>query len=193
MTEQIFDVVIIGAGISGMAVAIDMIRLHQNRNFVLLEKGHRVGGTWSDNEYPGCCCDVWSHLYSYSFAPNPDWTREYPTQPEIQRYLSGVANRYSLGEKIRFRTSVEGSVFDPATGIWTTTTRRETDGFTQTVRSRFLVSAVGQLNLPKYPDITGIDKFEGKIMHSARWDKSVDLSGKRVAVIGNGDSYVEFS
>lgn len=186
--DEITDVVIIGAGISGMTVAIDMIRLGNGRNFVILEKGHRVGGTWSDNIYPGCCCDVWSHLYSLSFSPNPDWSREYPTQPEIQRYLAGVAHKYTLEQNVRFNSSVEGCTFDPALGIWTTTIRNGCDDQTQTIRSRFVVSAVGQLNLPKYPKIPGIDDFAGRVMHSARWDHSVDLRGKRVAVIGNGES-----
>lgn len=186
--ERIIDVVIIGAGISGMTVAIDMIRLGNGRDFVMVEKGHRVGGTWSDNVYPGCCCDVWSHLYSLSFSPNPAWTREYPTQPEIQRYLAGVARKYDLEKHIRFDTSVEGCTFDPVSGIWTTTVRRGHDGETQNLQSRFVVSAMGQLNMPKYPAIPGIDGFAGRTMHSARWDHTVDLRGKRVAVIGNGKS-----
>jgi cation diffusion facilitator CzcD-associated flavoprotein CzcO len=184
--QDIADVIIIGAGISGMTVGIDMIRLGNGRNFVILEKGYRVGGTWSDNEYPGCCCDVWSHLYSLSFSPNPYWSREYPTQPEIQRYLAKVAQKYDLGRHIHFNTVVDSCVFDPKLGLWTTTVHRGKSGETQTYRSRFIVSAVGQLNLPKYPEIPGLNGFKGKVMHSARWDKSVDLSGKRIGVIGNG-------
>lgn len=184
---EVTDVVIIGAGISGMTVAIDMIRLGNGRNFVILEKGHRVGGTWSDNVYPGCCCDVWSHLYSLSFSPNPDWSREYPTQPEIQRYLAGVARKYDLERNTRFNTSVEGCTFDQASGMWTTSIREENGNQTQMIRSRFVVSAMGQLNMPKYPQIPGIDDFAGQVMHSARWDHSVDLRGKQVAVIGNGE------
>lgn len=185
-TEDVVDVIIIGSGISGMTVAIDMLRLNDKRRFLILEKGHRVGGTWSDNEYPGCCCDVWSHLYSLSFCPNPDWSREYPTQPEIQRYLAGVARTYNLDKHIVFETVVESCVFDLDTGIWTTTTRRVNDGSTRTYRSRFVVSAVGQLNQPAYPKLSGMEIFQGDVMHSARWDKTVDLRGKRVAVIGNG-------
>jgi cation diffusion facilitator CzcD-associated flavoprotein CzcO len=182
-----------------MTVAIDMLRQGNGRNFVILEKGHRVGGTWSDNEYPGACCDgmcyvpnvftdvmanpliVWSHLYSLSFEPNPEWTREYPTQPEIQRYLAGVARKYQLERNIRFGSEVEDCLFDPCSGLWSTHTR---DGSMYT--SRFLVSAVGQLNSPQLPDITGLGEFNGKTMHSARWDTSYDLTGKTVAVIGNG-------
>lgn len=164
-----------------------MIRLNNNRSFKILEKGRRVGGTWSDNEYPGCCCDVWSHLYSLSFAPNPNWSREYPTQPEIQRYLTEVARKYDLERNIHFDTSVEGSKFDIETGIWTTTANGG-NGI-QTYRSRFVVTAVGQLNLPKYPKISGLNQFTGKVMHSARWDHSVDLRGKRIGLIGNGTLY----
>ncbi|CAK1356653.1 unnamed protein product [Cercospora beticola] len=190
-SETTTDVVIIGAGISGMTLAIDMMRLGNGDNFVIIEKGRRVGGTWSDNEYPGCCCDVWSHLYSLSFSPNPDWTREYPTQPEIHRYLTGVAHKYDLERHIRFNTEVKGCKFDPVTGIWTTTVRRGDDGGEATLHSRFVVSAMGQLNNPQYPKITGMDDFAGRIMHSARWDKSFDLRGKKVAVIGNGATAIQ--
>jgi cation diffusion facilitator CzcD-associated flavoprotein CzcO len=184
--DGVVDVIIIGSGISGMTVAIDMLRLNNKRRFLILEKGHRVGGTWSDNEYPGCCCDVWSHLYSLSFCPNPDWSREYPTQPEIQRYLAGVARTYDLDEHTIFETAVESCEFDLDTGTWTTTTRRTKDASTQIYRSRFVVSAVGQLNQPAYPKLSGMENFQGAVMHSARWDKTVDLRGKKVAVIGNG-------
>lgn len=183
--EQV-DVVIIGAGISGITAGIDMLRVNNSRNFVILEKGHRVGGTWSDNEYPGCCCDVWSHLYSLSFSPNPNWTREYPTQPEIQRYLASVVKRYDLERQISFDTEVEGCKFDSTTGLWTTTVQSGTGREVRKIRSRFVVSAVGQLSRPNYPRIPGLESFTGKVMHSARWDKSYDLRGKRVGVIGNG-------
>ncbi|KAK5734509.1 hypothetical protein LTR17_008869 [Elasticomyces elasticus] len=189
--EDVVDVIIIGSGISGMTVAIDMLRLNDKRRFLILEKGHRVGGTWSDNEYPGCCCDVWSHLYSLSFCPNPDWSREYPTQPEIQRYLASVARTYNLEKHIVFETIVESCVFDLDTGIWTTTICRVKDGSTGTFRSRFVVSAVGQLNQPAYPKLSGMNKFQGAIMHSARWDKTMDLRGKTVAVIGNGATAIQ--
>lgn len=189
MANENFDVVIIGAGISGMTAAIDMIRLGKGRSFVIVEKGRRVGGTWSDNEYPGCCCDVWSHLYSLSFCPNPDWSREYPTQPEIQRYLAGVARKYDLESKIRFNTVVQGCTFDPTSGFWTTTVLRVDGSQKSSLKSRFVVSAVGQLSQPNYPTIPGLDTFDGRVLHSARWDKELDLRGKRVGVIGNGKTY----
>lgn len=120
-----------------------------------------------------------------SFCPNPSWSREYSPQPEIQRYLAYVARKYDVERNIRFNTAVEGCALNPASGIWTTTTRQGS-GRPQTIHSRFVVSAVGQLNLPRYPNISGLDSFEGKVMHSARWGKSRDLRGKQVAIIGNG-------
>ncbi|KAH7378185.1 cyclohexanone monooxygenase [Cadophora sp. MPI-SDFR-AT-0126] len=189
-------VVIIGAGISGICVAIDQLK-KTNRNFVILEKGTGIGGTWRDNKYPGCCCDVWSHLYSYSFEPNPSWTREYGGQEEILQYLIGVAHKYELYRYIRFNTSVDSARWDDTTNKWNTTVSvlggkdAEYGGDTYTMTSDFLVSAVGQLNLPKFPDIAGLHEFEGRLMHSARWDWSYSLRGKKVAIIGNGATAVQ--
>ncbi|KIV98102.1 hypothetical protein PV10_01788 [Exophiala mesophila] len=184
------SVVIIGGGISGMCTAIDLIS-NNIHNFVILEKSGGVGGTWRDNKYPGCCCDVWSHLYSYSFEQNPDWTREYPGQEEILRYLMGVAQKYELYRYVRFNTAVDSAKWDDASKKWKTsvTVQGAKDaefGQNYTITSDFLVSAVGQLNVPRYPDIDGLDQFTGKLMHSARWDWSYSLKGKKVAIIGNG-------
>ncbi|KAK5551734.1 hypothetical protein LTR46_010329 [Exophiala xenobiotica] len=184
-------VVIIGAGISGMCTAIDLIKRNNCRNFIILEKSGGVGGTWRDNRYPGCCCDVWSHLYSFSYEQNSDWTREYPGQEEILRYLMGVAQKYELYRYVRFNTAVESAKWDDADKKWKTTVsvqgaKDAEFGSTYTITSDFLVSAVGQLNVPKMPDIPGLDEFRGKLMHSARWDWSYDLRGKKVAIIGNG-------
>ncbi|KAI5867470.1 hypothetical protein GGS23DRAFT_179258 [Durotheca rogersii] len=189
-------VVIIGAGISGMCIAIDMIRRNRSRNFIILEKGSRVGGTWGDNQYPGCCCDVWSHLYSYSFEPNPNWSTMYPEHKEIHAYLVGVAEKWSLFRHIRFNSLVEEARWDNQAYKWTTKVQvlgGKDAEYTQsyTVSSDFLISGVGQLNYPLYPDIEGMKSFEGKMMHTARWDSSYDLSGKRIAVIGNGASAVQ--
>ncbi|OQV04786.1 hypothetical protein CLAIMM_09618 [Cladophialophora immunda] len=184
-------VVIIGAGISGMCTAIDLIKRNNCRNFVILEKSGGLGGTWRDNKYPGCCCDVWSHLYSYSFEQNPDWTREYPGQEEILQYLMGVAQKYELYRYVRFNTAVDSAKWDDSEKKWKTTVsvqgaKDAEFGSTYTITSDFLVSAVGQLNVPRMPDIPGVDEFRGKIMHSARWDWSYNLRGKKVAIIGNG-------
>lgn len=201
-------VVIIGGGISGMCTAIDLIKRNNCKNFVILEKGSGLGGTWRDNKYPGCCCDgehlfdqtvmlfadlptVWSHLYSYSFEQNPDWTREYPGQEEILQYLQGVAQKYELYRYVRFNSAVESAKWDDVTKKWRTAVsvqgvKDAEFGSSYTITSDFLVSAVGQLNLPKLPDIPGLDEFQGKLMHSARWDWSYDIRGKKVAIIGNG-------
>ena len=134
---------------------------------------------------------VWSHLYSYSFEQNPDWTREYPGQEEILRYLMGVAQKYDLYRHVRFNTAVESAQWDDASKKWKTTVSVQGGkdaefGSTYTISSDFLVSAVGQLNVPRLPDIEGLEDFKGKLMHSARWDWSYSLGGKRVAIIGNG-------
>ncbi|PQE20671.1 flavin-binding monooxygenase protein [Rutstroemia sp. NJR-2017a BBW] len=190
------DVLIIGAGLSGMTTAIEMIRKGLGRNFIIVEKGNQVGGTWNDQRYPGCCCDVWSHLYSLSFEPNPNWTREYPGQEEILDYLISIAHKYQLYRHIRFNTAVSEARWDASTNTWKSTLIRLGSkdaefGSEYTVTSRFLVSAVGQLNVPKYPDILGLEQFHGKKMHTARWDWEYDVSGKRVGIIGNGATAVQ--
>ena len=135
--------------------------------------------------------DVWSHLYSLSFEPNPSWTREYPGQEEILDYIVDLAHKYQLYKHIRFNSSVEEARWDETTYTWKTKIARlgskdSEFGQSYTVTSDFLVSGVGQLNVPKYPDIQGIDSFSGKLMHSARWDWDYDLTNKKIGIIGNG-------
>ncbi|KAJ6023057.1 hypothetical protein N7499_008375 [Penicillium canescens] len=184
-------VVIIGAGISGMCMAIDLIKRNNCHNFVILEKGSSVGGTWNDNKYPGCCCDIWSSLYSYSFEQNPDWSREYPGQEEFHAYLVRIAEKYGLYKYIRFNSTVEEAQWDDNESNWKTSvvvTGEKDSEYSNSyiLKSDFLISAVGQLNLPRQPNIPGLEDFQGKMMHSARWDWSYDITGKRVAIIGNG-------
>ncbi|KAH7112141.1 flavin-binding monooxygenase-like protein [Dendryphion nanum] len=184
-------VVIIGAGISGMCMAIDLIRRNKCHNFIIVEKSSGIGGTWNDNKYPGCCCDVWSTLYSYSFHQNPSWTRLYPSQEEILSYLHTVAHKYQLYKYIRFNTSVSAATWDSSASKWRVdvkVTGAKDAEFTPayTIETDFLISAVGQLNQPYYPDIEGLENFKGKIMHSARWDWSYNFTGKKIGVIGNG-------
>jgi cation diffusion facilitator CzcD-associated flavoprotein CzcO len=174
-------------------MAIDLLKRNTLQNFIILEKSSSVGGTWHDNKYPGCCCDVWSMLYSYSFEQNPDWTREYPGQEEILDYLRNVAQKYGLYKYIRFNSSVEEARWDDEKRRWQVDVKvtggkdaEFNDAYS--IDCDFLVSAVGQLNQPRYPDIEGLDEFKGKIMHSARWDWSYSLEGKSVGVIGNGTS-----
>ncbi|KAL3467688.1 hypothetical protein BJX64DRAFT_283156 [Aspergillus heterothallicus] len=188
-------VVIIGAGISGMCMAIDLLR-RNHQNFIILEKGSSIGGTWSDNKYPGCCCDVWSSLYSYSFEQHANWTREYPGQEEILTYLTGVASKYNLYPHIRFNTTVKEARWDDDERRWkvqVSVSGVKTSEFQSAyeLSANVLISGVGQLNLPRWPDLPGIDDFKGKSMHSARWDWTYDWTGKRIAVIGNGATAVQ--
>ncbi|KAB8199754.1 hypothetical protein BDV34DRAFT_29590 [Aspergillus parasiticus] len=184
-------VVIIGAGISGLCMAIDVIKRSKCRNIVILEKGNQVGGTWTDNRYPGCACDIWSTLYSFSFEQKTDWTREHPGQEEIRDYLIHVAEKYGLYKFIRFNTTVQEARWDDKQLKWkvsvaTSGAKEPQFHDSYDITTDFLVSAVGQLNVPSWPSIPGLDDFTGKLMHSARWDWTYDFTGKRVAIIGNG-------
>jgi cation diffusion facilitator CzcD-associated flavoprotein CzcO len=177
-------VAIIGTGFAGLAMAI-ALRRRGEQDVVLLERAHDVGGTWRDNHYPGAACDVQSNLYSFSFAPNPDWPRSYSEQPEIQAYLQATADRYGVREKCVFGAEVTAACWDDAARHWVVTT---TAG---EFRATVLVSAAGALADPTYPDIPGLDSFAGTVMHSARWDAGHDLTGDRVAVIGTGASAIQ--
>ena len=178
------DVVIVGSGFAGLGAAVALEGAGR-RNLLVLEKGDSVGGTWRDNTYPGCACDVQSHLYSFSFAPNPHWTRTFARQPEIRAYLEGVADRYRLRDRIRFGAQVTDAEWDGAGWVVGTA-----DG--QVVRARVLVWATGPLHIPQIPDVDGLESFTGAVFHSARWDHDHDLRGRRVAVIGTGASAVQF-
>jgi cation diffusion facilitator CzcD-associated flavoprotein CzcO len=177
-------VLVIGAGFGGLGTAI---RLQQQgeTDFLVVDKGTEVGGTWRDNTYPGAACDVPSQLYSFSFAPNPDWSRSFSPQPEIQAYLRRVAEGAGVLDRFRFGTAVEEATWDDDTAAWTV---RTTAG---TVTADVVVAAAGGLSEPRMPDIDGIDGFTGEIFHSARWNHDYDLTGKRVAVIGTGASAVQ--
>jgi cation diffusion facilitator CzcD-associated flavoprotein CzcO len=155
-------------------------------NFIILERNDHLGGTWYDNAYPGAACDVESHLYSYSFEPNPDWSRQFGPQGEILKYMEHCAEKYELTPYIRLNTNIAKSVYDEKTGLWTVTAEGG-----ETFRGRSVVTCSGGLSQPAYPDIKGLESFEGKLFHSARWDKSYDLKGKKVAVIGTGASAIQ--
>src|SRR5262245_9707941 len=181
--------IVIGAGMSGMAAAV---RLQQcGIPFTILEKNRDVGGTWLENTYPGCRVDVPNHMYSYSFEPEHDWPQYFSTQPALLDYFRGVADRHGLREQIRFETEVEEAVWDETGALWSVRVRRA-DGSTETLGAEVLISAVGQLNRPKYPSIPGRERFRGVAFHSAAWNHEVDLTGKRVAVIGTGASAFQF-
>lgn len=179
------DVAIIGTGFAGLCMAIQLQKAGQT-DFVLIERGDEVGGTWRDNHYPGAACDVPSHLYSFSFEPNPDWSRKYPTQPELYSYLRGVADKYNLRPKIRFNAPLEEATYDAAAQHWVI----RAGG--RTLTARVLVSGSGGLAEPKLPDIPGVERYQGIRFHSSQWDHGVDLRGKRVAVIGTGASAIQF-
>ncbi len=178
-------VVIVGTGFSGLCMAI---RLKQAGidDFVLLEKASEVGGTWRENHYPGAACDVPSHLYCYSFEPKPDWSRMFAPQPEILGYLRHCATKYGIRRHIRFETEALAARFDERERMWEVKTR---DG--ARFRSNVLVQAKGALHIPSIPKLEGASRFEGPIFHSARWRHDVDLTGKRVAVIGSGASAIQ--
>ncbi|TGY90421.1 NAD(P)/FAD-dependent oxidoreductase [Marinicauda algicola] len=179
------DVLVVGAGMSGLAMGHHLKR-RGIADFLILEKSGGVGGVWRDNRYPGSGCDVPSHLYSFSFAPKPDWSRKYAPRDEILEYFEDVAGREGLYPHCRFGVAVKALAFDRGEGRWTVALE---DG--RTLKARAVVSAVGQLSEPFVPEIEGLDGFGGLVMHTARWDRSVDLSGKRVAVIGNAASAIQ--
>ncbi|MGV9680326.1 flavin-containing monooxygenase [Nocardia sp. NPDC003482] len=180
------DVVVVGAGLGGLGTAVALRRAGIG-DFVVLEKADDVGGTWRENTYPGCACDVTSFMYSYSFAQRHDWTRMYPSQPEILDYIKRVTKEADIESHIRFRTEVVSCEFDEDADRWTVRTRTG-----ETYRPRFVVLANGVLHRPYTPDYPGLDEFTGRHFHAARWDDSVDLTGKRVAVVGTGASAVQF-
>jgi cation diffusion facilitator CzcD-associated flavoprotein CzcO len=193
-------IVIIGAGFGGigMAIALKKAGFH---DFVVLEKSEDLGGTWHHNQYPGCACDVPSPLYSYSFELNPSWSRLFAPQQEIWDYLRMCARKYGVDEHIRYGRTVEHLDWDDGARRWNIPTSRD-DGDTrddgdgvgraEDYRARAVVAGAGALHLPSVPDIPGAERFGGPAFHSAQWDRSLDLGGKRVAVIGTGASAIQF-
>ncbi|TDD28875.1 NAD(P)/FAD-dependent oxidoreductase [Actinomadura sp. KC06] len=181
-----YKVVVIGTGFSGLGMAIGLKRSGVH-DFVILEKADEVGGTWRENTYPGCACDIMSLLYSYSFEPNTGWSRMFPKQRELLQYIKDIVDKYDLAQHIRFNTEVTGSEYDDATDTWQVFTAGG-----EVVRGRALVSGMGPLHRPSIPDLPGLASFEGTTFHSAEWDHSYDLTGRRVAVIGTGASAIQF-
>ena len=182
----IHSVVIIGAGFGGLGMAIKLKAQGQG-DIVIIEKGGDVGGCWRDNTYPGAACDVPSHLYSFSFERYYPWSRRFAPQSEIFAYQQHCARKYDVYRHMRFNTEVAKASFDEAQGVWAITLTND-----ETIFARILITATGQLNQPAYPKMPGIHDFKGAHFHSARWDHSVDLKGKTVAVIGTGASAIQF-
>lgn len=185
MSQKNFDseVAIIGTGFSGMGAAIALDRGGFS-DFLLLEKSQDIGGTWRDNQYPGACCDVPSHLYSFSFELNPDWSHRFSPAPEIHAYQQKVIEKYGL--RARTRGGFEVDTADYSSGGWTL---KSTGG--AQLRVRYLISAIGALHIPNKPDFPGLDRFAGKVMHSAEWDRGYDLNGKKIIVIGSAASAIQ--
>jgi cation diffusion facilitator CzcD-associated flavoprotein CzcO len=183
LPEQV-TVAVVGAGFGGIGVGI-RLREAGLTDFVILERASTVGGTWRDNTYPGCACDVPSHLYSYSFAPNPGWSRGFSGQQEIWRYLEDVADRYRVRGHIRFGTEVTEARWDGAASRWRLQTARGA------LTADVMIVAAGPLSEPSVPDIPGLDSFPGEVFHSARWNHAASLAGKRVAVVGTGASAIQ--
>jgi cation diffusion facilitator CzcD-associated flavoprotein CzcO len=179
-------IVIIGSGFSGIGMGIALKKAGFS-DFVILEKGADLGGTWRDNRYPGCACDVPSPLYSFSYELNPSWSHLFAPQPEIWEYLRDCAAKYGVDKHIRYDSPVEGMEWDDAALEWTVRT-----GGGDRYRAHAIVSGAGALHIPSYPDISGMDRFSGESFHSSCWDQSSDLTGKRVAVIGTGASSIQF-
>ena len=178
-------IAIIGTGFAGLGMAI---RLKQEGidDFVVLEKADDVGGTWRENTYPGVQCDVPSHLYSFSFAPNPNWSRTFPLGDEIWDYLRECAVRYGVMPHIRFGEEVRSAEWDDEHQRWRIETADDT------ITAQVLVAGTGPLHEPSIPAVPGLDRFEGKTFHSAEWDHDHDLTGERVAVVGTGASAIQF-
>lgn len=177
------DAVIIGSGFSGLGMAIALERA--GKRYVVLEKAQSVGGTWRENRYPGCACDVPSHLYSFSFAPNPNWSRHYAPQKEILAYLERTAVDFGVLPHCRFGHDVERCEWDERLARWGVHTQQET------FYARHLMLGVGALHYAKFPDVPGRASFQGPQLHSAAWDEAVDLRGKRVVVVGTGASAIQ--
>ncbi len=178
-------VAIVGSGFAGLGMAVGL-KKRGITDFAILERAAAIGGTWRDNTYPGCACDVPSHLYSFSFAPNPDWTRSFSPQPEIRAYLERCADEFDVRPRTYCDQEVVDASWDEGALLWHITTKRDS------MTADILALGTGVLNEPLIPQIPGLASFKGKMFHSARWDHDYDLTGKRVAVIGAGASAIQF-
>ena len=182
---HIYDTIVVGAGISGIAAAYKMNQAGYH-DYVVLEKADRVGGTWRDNNYPGCGCDVPSALYSFSFSPSHKWSHLFAKQPEILSYLEDVAAKFDLNKKIEFNNELVSAKWDQSQGIWNLETSKGL------YKAKTVMFTTGPITEPSMPKVKGIETFKGEMFHSARWNHDYDLKGKRVAVIGTGASAIQF-
>jgi cation diffusion facilitator CzcD-associated flavoprotein CzcO len=178
------SIAVVGGGFGGIGAAV-MLGREGYREVTVFERGDRVGGVWSSNTYPGLACDIPSHLYEFSFAPNPHWSRRFSPGPEIQAYMEDVARRHGVLDRVRLNTEVRSAAFDEAAGRW----RLETSAGPH--EADILITACGQLSTPRIPDIPGLGEFRGPVFHTARWRHDVELAGRRVAVVGTGCSSIQ--
>ncbi len=180
------SITIIGAGFGGLGTAIELRRAGYT-DVTILEKADGVGGVWRENTYPNAACDVPSSLYSWSFAPNPEWPHRYSRQDEILAYIERTAEEQGVMDLVRTGVEVTSATYDEQAGSWRLTTEAG-----ETIDTDVVVTAVGQLSRPSIPDLPGRDTFAGPAFHSAEWDHEVDLLGKRIAVLGTGASAIQF-
>ena len=180
------NTIIIGSGFAGIGMAVALKKAGLGE-FLILEKRHDVGGVWRDNTYPGAACDVPSHLYSFSFEPNPNWSRVFAPQAEIHEYLKHCAEKYGLLPFMRFGCEVAKAQYNEDLALWAVSLATG-----EILHARFVITATGQLSRPVYPKLEGMDRFEGHVCHSAHWNHNLDLKGKRVAVVGTGASAIQF-
>ncbi len=183
-TPQHVHIAIVGTGFGGLGAAVRLLQEGFD-DLVLFERADDVGGVWRDNRYPGAACDVQSHLYAFSFAPNPGWSRRFAPREEIWRYLRDVAERFGVLPHIRFRHNVQGAMWDAEALHWKLMTSK---GY---FTADLLVAAPGALAEPRLPKLPGLDTFGGTVVHSSRWDERLDVTGKRVAIVGTGASAVQ--
>ena len=180
-----FKVLVIGAGMTGLAASLKLEE--GGYEHIVIEKNPEVGGTWYENRYPGVGVDTPSHFYSYSFEITPEWSHYHPKGVDMQKYLLHVADKYDLRRNIRFNTEVVALRYDDAEAVWNVTVRGK-DGTEEVIRANAVINAHGPVNRWKWPDIPGREEFQGKMMHTATWDPSVRIEGKRVGIIGTGAS-----
>ncbi|MEQ9144024.1 MAG: NAD(P)/FAD-dependent oxidoreductase [Parvibaculaceae bacterium] len=180
------SIAILGAGVAGICTAIKLKEAGFD-DFTIYEKASEIGGTWRDNTYPGCSCDVPLHMYQFSFDMRPDWDKKFVGSADIKAYLESVVDKYGLRGHIRFNHEIEAANFDEQAGSWTLTSKSG-----DTFEANVLAAGTGQLNRPRWPDFPGQESFRGTSWHSAEWNHDYDLKGKKVAVIGNGASAIQF-
>ncbi|KAI1278245.1 putative monooxygenase [Xylaria sp. FL0933] len=182
------DIIIIGAGMSGLGLAVQLVRQYGHRNFEIIERSNHIGGTWRANSYPGCGVDVAGHYYSYSFSLNPDWSLKYPLRPEILEYYENITAKYSIEKHIKFQSVVASAYWDESSGTWLVSIKNLKTSEIYRRRCKILVSAVGLLSEPNPVNIPGASSFQGPIFHTGEWDNSFNWKDKEVVVIGNGCS-----